>query len=83
MESPPVQDKAFVRGGAPLSLLPFVASALLCKMQVLNKGLAMRSHEFLLRLTIAEFQILNKKNMRAGSGNCICSVSQIDHPCDT
>ena len=62
MESPPVQDKAFVRGGAPLSLLPFVANALLCKMQVLNKGLAMRSHEFSLRLTIAEFQIPNKKN---------------------
>ena len=33
----------------------------LCKMQVLNKGLAMRSHEFFLRLTIAEFQILNTK----------------------
>ena len=61
MESPPVQDKAFVREGAPLSLLPFVASTLLCKMQVLNEGLAIRSHEFFLRLAIAEFQILNTK----------------------
>ena len=33
----------------------------LCKMQVLNKGLDMRYHAFFLRLTIAEFQILNTK----------------------
>ncbi len=30
-------------------------------MQVLNKGLDMRYHAFSLRLTIAEFQILNTK----------------------
>ena len=61
------------------SVFPYLEPFLrLCKMQVLTKGLAMRSHEFILRLTIAEFGILNtKRHRRVEDQHGACTAAMI------